>query len=209
MFRGTWAGAKNIYVVRPGVAVEDARRVWESAAAATTRPRWQRVLRGVLAAVAFLAPLAAGAVLVGAVQAISQPVASGLTVGVSTLGLVLGVGAAVAVLIKLFPSGPSEEHGATADVALVPRELAEWLTPSTRAKDVWALAAQMGRMQEVATAWFGSGRLFEEHLRPVIADQWVRERSKLVAISGQLGFSVPEDYSTDDPSLLAALLLDE
>jgi hypothetical protein len=67
----------------------------------------------------------------------------------------------------------------------------------------------MGRMQEVAAAWFGSGRMFEEHLKPVIVDQWVREKSKLVALSGQLGFSLPEAYSTDDPSPLASLLLDE
>jgi len=208
VFRGTWAGSKNVYVVRPGAPLEEARRAWESAAAATTRPRWQRVLRGVIAVLAFLAPIAAGAVLVGAVQSISQPVASGLTVGASTLGLALGVVAAVTVLINVFPSGPSEGQGATADVALVPPELAKWLTPTTRAEDVWALATQMGRMQEVAAAWFGSGRLFEEHLRPVIADRWARERSTLVGMSEPLRFSVPEAYAADDPSLLAVQLLD-
>ncbi len=81
--------------------------------------------------------------------------------------------------------------------------------PAMQPQDVWALATQMGRMREVAAAWLGSGWLFEEHLRAVIAEQWVLERSKLLAVSEQLGFEVPEAYSAGDPLLLAQLSLDE
>jgi len=211
LFRGRRSNHEAWYIVDPrqdgaaGVTVETWRRHYLP----TNRPGWQRVLRGVVFVLTWgLVTIGAAAVvpLITVLSTVGQVAA---VFGLSLAGLVL----AGLMMVWVFPYREVEPLG-NLSVVRIPSSVVEWANDDSPVDVLWNLVEACRDAEEVRSLielisvdwWRESGvprpdTAIEQLVEPILRDEWEKRRHRLLEMSEELGFVLPEDLLWDPPNM--------
>jgi hypothetical protein len=211
IFRGRRDNQQAWYIVDPslGGSVEEAERAWRNHYAPTNKPAWQRTLRGVIFFVTWgvvTVAAAAGVPLIPVLSTVGQVAA---VFGLSLAGLVL----AGLMMVWVFPYREVEPLG-NLSVVRIPSSVVEWANDDSPVDVLWNLVEACRDAEEVRSLielisvdwWRESGvprpdTAIEQLVEPMLRDEWEKRRHRLLEMSEELGFVLPEDLLWDPPNM--------
>jgi len=207
LFRGIRNNRAAWYVISPD-AEGDVVGEWRANYAPTNRPRWQRVTRGSLGwltfvavgvlAIAFLTKLPAG-----------EWIWTALMILLGFFAVLVATAAGVWVGSAVFPDRPARSSRFRGAVEVDPA-IATWARDDVAATDLWDLSLAVSRVRQVSS-WFWSHdpdsvppgppsqEVVEYRALAAMNEQWEEEAAHLITLADRLRFTVPDDVWDREP----------